>query len=62
MGWRGLTGRVGNRKLLANPLGQKVGDFDMPRNGFGVPRLRVLPKGMLLAFSANDATAAAKVP
>ena len=58
----GLTGRIGNSKLVANPVGQEVGDSTCLGTASACPVLRVLPKGMLLAFCANDAPAAAEVP
>ena len=41
---------------------QEVGNLDVSGDCFGVTRLRIFPKGMLLAFPANDAPAAPEMP
>lgn len=51
-----LTGRVGNRQLAANSLCQEVRDLCVARNSLSVSSLRVLPEGVLFAFSSEDAT------
>jgi hypothetical protein len=45
-------GRVGDRKLAANPFCEEVGYLSMAKYGFRVARLRALPKCVLFALSA----------
>ena len=50
---RRLSGRVRNRESAADPPGEKVRNFGMTGNRFGVACAGVLPKGMLLTLSAQ---------
>ena len=57
-----LSRWVRDRQLATNPLRQKVGDFNMTRNGFRTARLRVLPKPVFFALSPQYAAMPPKMP
>ena len=56
-----LSGRTGNQKFATNPFCEYVANLSMTRNGFRMTGLRVLPKCVLFAFSAQDASMLAKM-